>query len=101
MNPSMIRPFHVERDLASCSRMLSTSEPWMTLGIDESEAARILQLPHHHNHVAVSHKDEPLGLLSLYLEGTFNGYIKLLCVAESARGQGLGAQLLRFAEDTI
>jgi ribosomal protein S18 acetylase RimI-like enzyme len=43
----------------------------------------------------------PQGFIILVLQGAFVGYIQIVCVAESARGSGLGSRLVAFAEERI
>jgi [ribosomal protein S18]-alanine N-acetyltransferase len=41
------------------------------------------------------------GFLIIDMRGTFNGYIKAVCVAPEFRGRGIGRTLVRYAERRI
>ena len=41
------------------------------------------------------------GFMVLNMRGLLTGYIQILCVRPDRRGQGLGSQLIRWAEDRI
>lgn len=45
--------------------------------------------------------DERAGFLILNLKGAFVGYLQTICMADGLRGQGLGSELLAFAEQRI
>jgi ribosomal protein S18 acetylase RimI-like enzyme len=52
-------------------------------------------------YVAVGEDGRALGFIVLNMQGAFVGYIQTVCVAAETRGQGLGARLVRFAEERI
>ena len=79
---------------------MAASDPWRTLGRGVEVLLAALGNPAKEVYVAESGTDL-LGVLILDLHGPFPGYIQTVCVAPEARGQGLGTQLLAFAEARI
>ena len=98
--PLVVRPLADEADRERCARLMCSSEPWMTLGRTYEAALAILRDPVRENWVAFR-GDEFAGFLILVLKGAFNGYIQTVCVSKEMRGQGVGTELLRFAEERI
>jgi ribosomal-protein-alanine N-acetyltransferase len=95
-----ILPLSTEDEAERCARLMSTSEPWMTLGRSYEASLRILTDDQRERYVAYV-GDELAGFLVLNLAGAFVGYIQTVCVAPEFRGRGLGSQLLAFAEERI
>ena len=95
-----IRPFEESGDLEVCARMMCSSEPWITLerGYEASVAA--LEDSSRERYVAES-GGELAGFLIVNMAGAFVGYIQTVCVAPEFRGQRIGTQLIRFAEERI
>ena len=86
-----------ERD---CAALMSTSDPWLTLGRDFESLLHTVRLPGRERYVA--HVDGRFaGFLLLNLQGTFAGYIQTIGLAPKFRGQGYGTQLIAFAEQRI
>lgn len=87
-------------DFDACARMMSLTDPWITLGrsADQCRAAvadpaRELYVTRDGTHVA--------GFILLAMKGQFPGYIASVCVDAAYRGSGIGAQLIAFAESRI
>ena len=95
-----IQPARSAADLEACARMMSTSEPWITLGRDCSRCLAAVSDPGRELYVAGAGADV-LGFILLNMNGPFVGYIQSVCVAESARGLGVGSQLVAYAEARI
>jgi [ribosomal protein S18]-alanine N-acetyltransferase len=87
-------------DAEPCARMMSESEPWITLGRDLDAALALLHDPTRETHVAWVGA-ERAGFIVLCLVGAFAGYIQSVCVAPDYRGQGIGTELIQFAEKRI
>lgn len=83
-----------------CARMMSGSEPWITLQRGYEKSMEVLQMPDREVYLA-RRQNELVGFLILNMTGPFAGYIQTICVAPSARSNGIGAKIVRFAEDTI
>lgn len=95
-----IRPLAGDEEAAWCAHVMSTSEPWITLGRDYAASLRVVTHPE--REVYVAHQDgAPGAFLILDLKGALVGYLRTLCVAREARGRGLGTQLVAFAEERI
>ena len=95
-----ISPLSSQAEAKLCARMMSESEPWLTLGRSYESALRILRDPG--KEVYVAKRDcRVKGFTVLVTRGSFVGYIQSMCVAPSARGEGIGTQLLSHAENRI
>jgi [ribosomal protein S18]-alanine N-acetyltransferase len=91
------------------ARVMAASEPWITLGRDLEGCRATLVRPGTELFVARAEiaqqqirQDQyrPLGFILLAPYGlAASPYIACFAVAAEARGQGVGSQLLRFAEE--
>lgn len=95
-----IRRMCSKDDAERCARMMSSSEPWITLQRDYDKSLDILQKPDREVYLAFR-RDELLGFLVLSMNGPFAGYVQSVCVEPAKRSTGIGPQLMRFAEDRI
>jgi [ribosomal protein S18]-alanine N-acetyltransferase len=84
----------------TCARIMSTSEPWTTLGSDYESSLGNLTDPLKESYIATSN-GEILGFIILNMRGAFVGYIHAVCVGPGWRDQGLGSVLVEFAEKRI
>jgi ribosomal protein S18 acetylase RimI-like enzyme len=84
----------------ACARLMTESEPWLTLGRTYEASLGIIQDPSREVYVA---RDERglAGFLILCMTGAFVGYIQTVCIHPERRGQGLGSKLVEFAEQRI
>lgn len=81
-----------------CARLMASSEPWITLGRDLVGCRAALARPGTELFVARD-KNLPVGFILLAPYGLAGSpYIASIAVAAEAHGQGVGSQLLRFAE---
>jgi len=87
-------------DREACARMMSSSEPWITLGRDHDRCLAIVSDPTRELYVARAGSDVS-GFILLNMHGPFPGYIQTVCVGETARGLGIGSQLVAYAEARI
>lgn len=86
-------------DYEWCARLMASSEPWITLGRDLVACGAALGRPGTDLFVATV-KQARVGFLLLAPYGLAGSpYIASIGVAEEARGQGVGATLLGFAEE--
>lgn len=89
-----------DAEAEECARMMSTSEPWLTLGGTFDAALRMIRDPARETYLV--HDDAGVsGFIVLDMRGTFAGYIQSICVRQDLRGRGLGSALLRAAERRI
>jgi len=83
-----------------CAEMMASSDPWLHFGRTFEQCLARVTNPS--GEVWVARADGvPRGFIILILQGAFVGYIQIVCVAESARGSGLGTRLVAFAEERI
>ncbi|MGD8969533.1 MAG: GNAT family N-acetyltransferase [Anaerolineae bacterium] len=87
-------------EAGTCARMMANLEPWITLQRDFDASLRIITDPSREVYVATVN-GEIAGFIILLMHGAFVGYIQSVCVAPEWRGQGIGTQLMAFAERRI
>jgi ribosomal-protein-alanine N-acetyltransferase len=80
--------------------MMTSSEPWLTLGRTYEQAVRILTSPTREVYVGVV-DGRVVGFVVLIMRGAFVGFVQTLAVEPALRGRGIGEALMRFAEDRI
>lgn len=87
-------------DYAWCASLMASSEPWITLGRDLEACREALTRPGSELFVARSRENDlPAGFILLAPYGlAASPYIASVAVAAEVRGQGVGSELLRFAE---
>jgi [ribosomal protein S18]-alanine N-acetyltransferase len=95
-----IRPLAGEEEARRCAEMMCSTEPWITIGRNFNASLKIIRDAT--REVYVADNDGRLeGFIILNMRGAFVGYIQTVCVDASARGAGLGTQLVQFAEKRI
>jgi ribosomal-protein-alanine N-acetyltransferase len=89
-----------EAEAEACARLMTQSEPWLTLGRSYQASLSIVRDPSREVYIA---RDENglAGFLILCMTGAFVGYIQTIAVQPDRRGQGLGSRLIDFAERRI
>lgn len=88
------------KDLRAAARRMALSDPWLKLGLDAASCFSGLSAPYRETYAA-SIGGAPAGHVTINMSGLLRGYIQVLFVAEGLRGQGVGEELLRFAEEKI
>ncbi len=89
----------VAQDYPECARMMAGSEPWLTFRRDLEECRAVLGRPGTELFVALE-QERMAGFILLAPYGLAGSpYVASIAVAAEARGQGIGSQLLRFAEE--
>lgn len=101
MTLALIRPLSSEEEAQACARMMADSEPWKTLRRTYETCLERMHDETKERYVAVAEDGRPAGFVIINMAGAFVGYIQTVCVAADMRGQGVGARLLRFAEERI
>jgi [ribosomal protein S18]-alanine N-acetyltransferase len=96
----VIERLQSEAEAQACARLMTSSEPWITLGRTHETSLRMMRDPTREVYVA---RDETglAGFLILCTTGAFVGYIQTICIHPDRRGQGLGSRLIQFAEARI
>ena len=87
-------------DLEWCARLMAASEPWITLRRDYAACLAALSNPVKERYL-VRDGNQRVGLLILDMTGPLPGYIQSICLAPGTRGQGLGHQVMAWAEARI
>ncbi len=86
-----------ERDW--CARLMSASEPWITLGRNLDQCRVFCQNREYLLYVAHTN-GEPCGFMMMHRRGLASSpYITVLAVAPEFRSRGIGGRLLEFAEE--
>ncbi len=93
-----IRPLESDAEAQWCAHLMSSSEPWVTLGRTYQEALERMRDDSRERYLARL-GSVLAGFLVLNLKGAFVGYIQSICVAPEQRRKGIGAKLVRFAEE--
>ena len=84
-------------DVETCVALMLASDPWRRLRVGEQACRRTITHPEREAHAAWR-GDSLVGFIVLAFQGPLSGYVQLLGVAESARGQGVGRALMALAE---
>ncbi|MFY9609517.1 MAG: GNAT family N-acetyltransferase [Blastocatellia bacterium] len=87
-------------DAEWCARVMTGSEPWVTLGRDYEESLQIITDLSKEVYISIV-EGEAAGFIILNMKGAFVGYVQTICIAPESRGRGIGSRLLEFAEDRI
>jgi [ribosomal protein S18]-alanine N-acetyltransferase len=95
-----IRALADDDEAAVCARLMSGTDPWITLGRGYEASLRIIKDPSREVYVATD-ESGIAGFLILCMVGAFIGYIQTVVVAPDRRGKGIGSQLVGFAENRI
>jgi ribosomal protein S18 acetylase RimI-like enzyme len=96
-----LRPIADDGEARACAEIMSTSEPWITLGRTMDVALRILRDRDVQEVYVAVYEGAVVGFVILVLKGAFVGYIRTVAVRADWRSRGLGRRLLAFAEDRI
>lgn len=96
----IIRPLASANEAEECARLMASTDPWVTLGRNRDACLAMINDASREIYVA---RDESgvAGCLVLCMTGAFVGYIQAVLVAPDRRGQGVGTQLLAFAEARV
>jgi ribosomal protein S18 acetylase RimI-like enzyme len=95
-----IKPLANPSEAEDCARMMSGTDPWLTLGRTSAACLQIVR--DQSKEVYVAWLDRAVaGFLILNMEGPFPGYIQTVCVDSEYRGQGIGSRLIQWAEERI
>ena len=98
--PLTIRPLESEAEAQWCARLMSTSEPWVTLGRTYQESLERMRDETRERYVA-RRGSVLAGFLVVNMKGAFVGYIQTVCVTPEQRGKGIGTRLVQYAEERI
>lgn len=95
-----VRQLRWAEEARICARMMSSSEPWLTLKRSFDECMDLFEDPSREVYVAVD-GGQVLGFVIVNMTGAFVGYIQTVCVVEHERSRGIGTRLVEYAEKRI
>ncbi len=95
-----IRPLASDVEAQWCARLMSSSEPWVTLGRSYQESLERMRDETREPYVALL-GSVLAGFLVLNMKGAFVGYIQSVCVSPEFRNRGIGTKLVEHAEKRI
>ena len=95
-----VRAFESTADAEWAAKVMSASEPWVTLDTGYERSLGLLGNASRERYLAQV-EGERAGFLMISMQGAFVGYVQLLGVAAKFRGQGVGKALNEHAEQRI
>jgi [ribosomal protein S18]-alanine N-acetyltransferase len=95
-----IRLLSGDAEARACAEIMSTTDPWITLGRTFDRCLAVVTDGGAETHVAL-HDGEVVGFAVVMMRGAFVGYIRTLAVRADWRSRGLGARLIEHAEQRI
>jgi [ribosomal protein S18]-alanine N-acetyltransferase len=95
-----IRKITTNQDAKLCARLMSDSEPWITLKRDYQKSLNLFNNSSK-EHYIVYLKKQFAGFILLEMKGVFAGYIQSIAVVPKLQNKRIGKELLRFAEERI
>jgi [ribosomal protein S18]-alanine N-acetyltransferase len=96
-----VRPIAGDEDIRVCAEIMTTSDPWVTLGRTMEQAQRILSDREVQETYVAVHEGAVVGFVILVVKGAFVGFIRTIAVHADWRSLGLGRRLIWFAEERI
>jgi [ribosomal protein S18]-alanine N-acetyltransferase len=95
-----VEPLRGAEDAEQCAQFMAASEPWLTLGVAVATAVSVVTDAR--KEVFVTRDERGVsGFVVVDMRGLVAGYIQTLCVRPDRRRQGIGSELIRFAETRI
>lgn len=95
-----IQQLNRDHEFSECAEFMAASEPWVTLRVSRDTALAALSDPAKEVY-AVRDGKGVAGFVVVDMRGLVRGYVQILCVRPDCRRQGIGAMLLRWAEERI
>ena len=95
-----IRKISTDSEAKLCAKLMSESEPWITLKKDYQRSLELFNNTNKECYVAY-YKKQFSGFILLDMNGAFAGYIQSIAVVPELRNQGIGKELLKYAEKRI
>ncbi len=95
-----IRKLQQENEVHQCAQFMVDSDPWKRLERTYDGSMQMLLDSEREIYVATV-GEEVVGFAILQMKGAFVGYIQTLAVFPQWQGQGIGSQLIQFAEERI
>jgi ribosomal-protein-alanine N-acetyltransferase len=95
-----IRKLCTVEEAHECARLMSSSEPWITLRRTYDNSMRMLSDSSREVYLAIVN-NEIVGFIVLIMSGAFVGYIQTVAVKPQWKNKGIGSRLIKFAEKRI
>jgi len=89
-----------ERNFPEFARIMSSSEPWITLKKSYDDCLKSLSGVAK-SVVAIKVDEKIAGVIVIQDAGSFRGYLQSICISAEYRGAGIGDEALRFCESHI
>ncbi len=96
-----VRPIAGDDEIRVCAEIMTTSDPWVTLGRTMEQAVRVLSDREIQETYVAVNDGAVVGFVILIMKGAFVGYIRTVAVHSDWRSRGLGRRLIWFAEERI
>ncbi|MDB6123415.1 MAG: GCN5-related N-acetyltransferase [Pedosphaera sp.] len=96
----IIRPLQNHEEACVGAKLIVESEPWITLGRGFDHSLSLLTDASKEVYIAQANKIFA-GLIVINMQGPFAGYIQAIVVVSENRNRGIGARLIKFAEERI
>ncbi|HEY5627512.1 MAG TPA: GNAT family N-acetyltransferase [Nitrospira sp.] len=97
----MIRPME-PNDRNAVIELLTESEPWKTLGYGQEDWGKLFSpTPHGRESIVVDREGTVAAIAIVRQKFLLGDYLELLGVADSARGKGIGRELLTYVETLV
>jgi [ribosomal protein S18]-alanine N-acetyltransferase len=87
-------------DFTECARMMSMTDPWITLDMNFDHCMKAFEGEYKEIYI-IETENVIAGFVIIQTAGTFSGYIQTICIDKAYRGHGFGKQLLQFCEERI
>lgn len=84
----------------ACARLMSESEPWVTLKRTLQDVVEILEDDSSEVHVAKI-GDELIGFAIIKMRGAFVGYVQSIAIMPQFRNRGVGRRFMKYLEKRI
>jgi len=91
---------HNERVICECARLMSETEPWVTLRRTYDDIITIIEDDTSEVHLAVS-GEEMVGFAIIKMRGAFVGYIQSIVIKPGYRNRGIGSRFIAYLENLI
>ena len=89
--PGSITRLRTEAEARECARLMTCSEPWITLGRSYDVSLAVVQDATREVYL-LWEEATIAGFLIICMTGAFVGYIQTVCIHPDWRGQGLGSR---------
>lgn len=95
-----LRMLASDEEARECALIMSTTEPWVTIGRGYAASLSVVRDPAQEAYVALD-DDGVAGFVLVVMTGALVGYIRSVAVRGDFRGRGLGSALIAFSERRI